>query len=88
MENCENCDVDDQPDPEAECEECMRRALERGRTVGISPETEQVIQIRSLIKVGYRFDPDELQHWQWQCLVEVDRAVENWRAEQVEKASR
>lgn len=85
MENCENCDVDDQPDPEQECRECMARALEQGRITGIGPETEQVLKIRAMVKIGYQFQADDLQHWQWECLVAVDQAVEAHRAEEMRK---
>lgn len=88
MENCENCDVDDQPDPEAQCETCRKDALAAGRSVGMAPETGQVLDARALIKAGYRFAPADLQYWQWRALAAVDAEIDRWQAEKVKSKTR
>jgi len=88
LENCDSCDVDDQPDPDAECELCVAQAVAEGRSIDISPETGQILKIRALIKSGYRFNPDDLLPWQWEALVEVDRAMEKHQAEQIKNAGK
>lgn len=84
IENCETCEVDEQPDPEAECEACWERAMQQGRTVGINPLTSQILQIRNFIKIGYRFDPEDLTYWQWEALAAVDQTIEEHKAKQLE----
>lgn len=63
----------------------MERAEKEGRSVGVNPATQQILEIRSFQKVGYRFMPDDLEHWQWQALVEVDRAIEEHQKKELEK---
>jgi hypothetical protein len=83
VENCDSCDIDDQPNPEAECAACEAQALAKGRLIGIHPSTGQILDIRNMIKAGYRFAPDDLAHWQWQALVAVDQAIEKHQAERI-----
>ena len=85
IENCDNCDVDDQPDPDEACRMCEESAAREGRAIGVSQATDQMLKIRSLIKAGYRFESNDLTHWQWQALVEIDQAIEKHRAEQIKK---
>ena len=85
FENCDNCPVDDEPDPERKCEECIRAAEEEGRTIGLHPATAQVFEIRALVRVGYRFDPDDLAWWQWRALMAVDDAIEAEKARRLEE---
>jgi len=80
--------VDDQPDPEAECDLCVAQAEAEGRSIGISPETGQILKIRSLIKSGYRFNPDDLLPWQWEALIQTDQAMEKHQAEQIKNADK
>jgi hypothetical protein len=88
FENCENCPVQDQPDPERECERCMAAAEAAGRSVGLHPATAQIFNIRALQRVGYRFDPDDLAPWQWHALVAVDDAIEAHKAEVIKRHGR
>lgn len=88
IENCETCDIDDQPDPEKECMACATTAAAEGRTIGIGEETAQVLHIKSMIKIGYQFAPDDLACWQWQALAEIDQAIEKHQAEKLRQASR
>jgi len=76
--------VDEQPDPEAECEACAERAIQDGRTIGINPSTSQILQIRSFIKIGYHFSPEDLSYWQWEALASVDQTIEEHKAKQME----
>jgi hypothetical protein len=64
----------------------MARALEEGRSVGIGQSTSQILEIRGLKQAGYRFEPDDLTHWQWRALVAVDQAIEEHRAQELERA--
>jgi hypothetical protein len=86
MENCETCPVDDQPDPDAECDQCMEKALAEGRSAGLSPETEQVLTARSLAKVGYPFAANDLAYWQWLALAAVDREIDKYQAEKLKNS--
>ena len=76
--------MDEQPDPEAECEACAERAIQEDRAVGISPSTSQILQIRSFIKVGYCFAPEDLSYWQWEALATVEQTIEEHKAKQLE----
>jgi len=65
----------------------MARALDEGRFVGIGPTTEQILRIRGLIKVGYRYDPNDLEPWQWEALVQIEQTIEEHKARELERAS-
>lgn len=66
----------------------MEEAERAGRVIGIDPATAQVLDIRAMQKIGYRFDPDDLAYWQWRALVAVDGAIEDHKAKKAEEMSR
>jgi len=75
--------VEDQPDPERECEECIEIALQKGHSMGIGLATDQILRIRSYLKIGYRYEPEDLRHWQWQALVAIDQTIDEYHAEKI-----
>ena len=50
------------------------------------PATAQILDIRALMKVGYRFEPEDLDHWQWRALSAIDDAIEEKKAKDLDNA--
>lgn len=84
--NCDRCDVAEQPDPEAECRQCIEdhlaiqndpdpKARKTLISCLLSPTTEWLLEIRDMRDGGCKFDPGDLTPATWKALGAIEREI-------------